>query len=62
VHAVVVVDAHPRHLTADARGDEGDMTVHERIVGRHGVERFDGPWNAEPEDERQDHDVRADNH
>ena len=62
VHAVVVVDEDPCHLATDARGDEGDMAVHVGVVGRDGVERFDGPRNAEPQDERQAHDARAGNH
>jgi hypothetical protein len=48
-----------RNLTADARGNEGDMTVHERVVGRNGVESIQDPRNTNCENGCQDYSARC---
>ncbi len=55
--AFVLADT--RNLTADARGNEGDVTVHECIVGRNGVESLQDPRNANHKDGRQNHSARC---
>ena len=58
-HAVIVVHEDTRNLTADARGNEGDVTVHERVVGRNGVESLQDPRNANHKDGCQNHSARC---
>jgi hypothetical protein len=53
--AVIVVDEDTGHLAAHARRDEGDVTVHECVVGRNRVESFHDPRNANSENDRQNH-------
>ena len=59
VHPVVVVDEDARDLAADAGGNEGHVAVHERVVGRNGVEGFHDPRNAERKDAEQDQAARS---
>jgi len=49
-HPVVVIDENARDLAANPGGNEGDMTVHECVVGRNGVESIQNPRNANHED------------
>jgi hypothetical protein len=59
VHAVIVIHENTRNLTADAPGNEGDMTVHVRVVGRNGVESIQDPRNTNRENGCQDHSARC---
>jgi len=54
VHAVVVVDQHPRHLPRHAGGDEGDVPAHVGVVGG---DRGEGA--VEPGDHEEEQDQRA---
>ncbi len=49
VHAIVVIDRHPCHLTRDAGGHKGYGTLYIGVVGRDGTEgahdRGDSPYD-----------------